>query len=108
MQSRHVDGWFPSPYKIDVPEPVDLVAIIAYIKGMAGYVSTVPLRRGDRGRGGFVNILQVRLEELGYNPGTPDGIFGRKTEKAVKNLQRVSGLVQDGVVGGETWKALWP
>ncbi len=84
------------------------MAILAYIKGMAGYVSTVPLRRGDRGRGGFVNILQVRLEELGYNPGAPDGIFGRKTEKAVKNLQRVSGLVQDGVVGGETWKALWP
>jgi len=65
------------------------------------------LRRGDRGRGGFVKILQQRLEELGFDPGAPDGIFGRKTVRAVKNFQRVNGLVEDGVVGGQSWVALW-
>jgi hypothetical protein len=108
VQPRHVDGWFPSPFEREVVPSVDLVAIIAYIKGMAGYITSVPLRRGDEGRGGFVQILQVRLEELGFNPGAPDGIFGRKTEKAVKNLQRVSDLMEDGVVGGKTWRVLWP
>ena len=107
VQGRHVDGWFPSPFEVDVPEPVDLVAILAYIRGMAGYIKSLPLRRGDRGRGGFVKILQQRLEELGFDPGAPDGIFGRKTVRAVKNFQRVNGLVEDGVVGGQSWVALW-
>ncbi len=107
VQGRHVDGWFPSPFVVDVPEPVDLVAILAYIRGMAGYIKSLPLRKGDRGRGGFVAILQQRLEELGFNPGAPDGIFGRKTRKAVMNFQRVNGLDQDGVCGGQTWVALW-
>ena len=32
-----------------------------------------------------------------------DGIFGSKTEDAVKTFQRVFGLTPDGIVGFATW-----
>lgn len=37
---------------------------------------------------------------------TVDGIFGPKTEAAVKAFQKSHGLVGDGIVGAKTWAAL--
>jgi N-acetylmuramoyl-L-alanine amidase len=49
--------------------------------------------------------LQYRLDTLGY-PTDVDGIFGLNTRKSVISFQRNFGLMQDGVVGPDTWKAL--
>lgn len=62
------------------------------------------LRRGSRGDD--VQELQETLIARGYDPGTPDGIYGKKTETAVKQFQRDNGLDADGVVGRKTWAAL--
>lgn len=35
-----------------------------------------------------------------------DGIFGSKTEAAVKAFQKDRKLISDGVIGDRTWKAL--
>ena len=35
-----------------------------------------------------------------------DGVFGRGTEKAVKEFQKNNGLAADGVVGPDTWKKI--
>lgn len=35
-----------------------------------------------------------------------DGVFGAKTEEAVKAYQRANGLSVDGIVGAKTWSAL--
>jgi peptidoglycan hydrolase-like protein with peptidoglycan-binding domain len=52
--------------------------------------------------------LQQRLQALGYSEvGIPDGIFGEKTDQAVRNFQQRNNLVVDGVVGPLTWKALF-
>ena len=57
-------------------------------------------------RGDDVEELQTRLLELGYDPGRTDGIFGRRTEAAVRAFQRDSGLVPDGICASLTMRAL--
>jgi peptidoglycan hydrolase-like protein with peptidoglycan-binding domain len=67
-------------------------------------VTTLPtLRRGSQGKD--VKYLQDLLEDLGYSV-VVDGIFGAKTETAVKKFQKDRGLVTDGIVGSQTWDAL--
>lgn len=61
------------------------------------------LRRRDRGEA--VTQLQQLLADNGYDI-SPDGVFGRGTERAVRDFQRSKGLRVDGVVGAETWAAL--
>lgn len=58
------------------------------------------LRLGSKGI--LVQRLQNKLIELGYEPGSPDGIFGQKTDNAVKAFQTESGLISDGIVGRRT------
>lgn len=56
--------------------------------------------------GGEVTRIQQRLEELGYNPGTVDGIYGTRTKNAVISFQRDYGLSDDGIAGPLTLEAL--
>ncbi|MFV9511797.1 N-acetylmuramoyl-L-alanine amidase [Tepidibacillus sp. LV47] len=62
------------------------------------------LKRGSRGED--VKKLQNKLNSLGFNCGTVDGVFGLKTELAVRALQKASGILIDGIVGPNTMKAL--
>ena len=63
-----------------------------------------PLKRGDRGTA--VWDLQQQLKRAGFDPGPIDGVFGGKTEAAVKALQKAYGLVVDGIAGPKTYQAL--
>jgi hypothetical protein len=65
---------------------------------------TDTLRNGSRGDA--VRALQEKLNSLGYNSGAADGIFGVKTEAAVKQFQKAKGLTADGIVGVKTSAAL--
>lgn len=49
--------------------------------------------------------LQQLLQDHGYNV-YDDGVFGPNTDIAVKNFQKKSGLVADGIVGQKTWDKL--
>lgn len=64
------------------------------------------LRRGDRGAA--VEKLQALLVAAGYEIGMTgvDGLFGRRTERAVRQFQHSHHLAADGVVGALTWAAL--
>lgn len=61
---------------------------------------------GLNSTGKSVSNAQMRLKAAGYLLGNADGIFGPKTESAVKALQGYYGLYQDGVIGVETWNLL--
>ena len=50
-----------------------------------------------------VRDLQDALKTLGFDPGTVDGVFGAKTESAVKLFQSAREIPADGVVGRVTW-----
>lgn len=56
------------------------------------------LRRGAIGD--LVKQMQAKINAI------PDGIFGSKTEAALRVFQRNHGLVPDGIVGPKTWKKL--
>jgi hypothetical protein len=70
------------------------------------------MRRGERSND--VRIIQQSIIDLGVAPlttpvkkyGTPDGIFGSETKRAVKKYQTSKGLGADGVVGQNTMRAL--
>jgi N-acetylmuramoyl-L-alanine amidase len=53
-------------------------------------------------RGDDVSALQERLIELGFNCGKVDGVYGGKTEAAVKEFQKSVGIVVDGKCGPAT------
>ena len=69
-----------------------------------------PLRNGSSGE--YVVVLQTMLNRIARNyPAIPriypvDGIFGPKTQQAVREFQRIFGLSSDGIVGRATWYKL--
>ena len=62
------------------------------------------LRRGSTGD--TVVKLQTRLKQWGYYDGAVDGIYGSKTEAAVRRFQKTNGLSVDGVAGPATLAAI--
>jgi N-acetylmuramoyl-L-alanine amidase len=60
-----------------------------------------PMLRGDD-----VADLQLRLGSLGFDAGRIDGIFGTDTSAALRDFQRNSGLILDGIAGAATVRSL--
>jgi N-acetylmuramoyl-L-alanine amidase len=58
------------------------------------------------GRGDDVRALQASLNVLGFDVGREDGIFGQRTDRAVRQFQRNVGLPPDGIVGSTTIQAV--
>ena len=58
-------------------------------------------------RGEDVLAVQLRLRDLGHAVGQTDGMFGGRTEAAVRAFQQARGLKADGIVGPLTWNALF-
>ena len=53
-----------------------------------------------------VRSLQEALRRLGLTAAKADGVYGRKTKKAVKKFQKQAGLTPDGAAGPKTIAAL--
>jgi hypothetical protein len=76
----------------------------------------LPIRRGLRDnhimvafgdRGDAVRTLQLQLKALGYEPGDVDGVFGQRTQTAIKAFQSDHETLEvDGILGPETAGAL--
>ena len=56
-------------------------------------------------KGSDVTELQKLLNKNGYSL-TEDGVFGAKTQEAVRDYQQKNNLSVDGIVGTNTWGAL--
>ena len=83
----------------DTSSPFSITANAAIASGV--------YRRGSRGAA--VSHIQYNLRILGYNVGSVDGIYGAKTETAVKAFQKnckFSAKDQDGICGPKTLKYL--
>ena len=53
-------------------------------------------------RGDEVRKIQNKLKSLGYFTGAVDGIYGTKTQSAVRRFQKSVGITADGVAGPKT------
>lgn len=49
---------------------------------------------------------QKQMRKRGYSI-TADGKYGNETEAAAKNLQKLAGITQDGLIGPDAWYAAW-
>ena len=82
----------------------------APIQGITTSYPGTPLRRGTTGPS--VVTIQTALNRISQSyPAIPkiptvDGIFGSRTEAAVRKFQEVFNLASDGIVGPSTWYAL--
>lgn len=52
--------------------------------------------------GPIVKDFQMKLNNLGFNVGLADGIYGQGTYSGVVAFQNKFGLTSDGIVGDET------
>jgi hypothetical protein len=57
--------------------------------------------------GDAVMRIQDALKRAGFYGDDPDGLFGNRTEAAVRGFQARSGLAMDGMVGPTTWAKLF-
>lgn len=82
----------------------------APIRGITSSYPGTPLRRGSTGP--YVVVVQTSLNRIAQNyPAIPklatvDGIYGSRTEEAVRRFQQIFGLTADGIVGKATWYEL--
>lgn len=54
----------------------------------------------------YVKLLQCCLNDLGYNAGKADGVYGTNTKEAIKRFQKANKLTMDGIAGEMTWRYL--
>jgi localization factor PodJL len=78
-----VAAWTPKQSR---PEANDVVELQEWAE-----VSSTP-------NASLVSRAQSRLNQLGYDVGTPDGLMGARTREAVKNFERKNGLEETGKV----------
>jgi hypothetical protein len=81
-----LNGEGKPPRVIPVAEPAE-----------PGKAARKTLRRGDDNDTDLVKQIQQKLRL------TPDGIFGNKTEAAIRNIQSQNNMVADGIVGPKSW-----
>lgn len=61
---------------------------------------------GRGSAGADIIDLQFKLDALGFDLGEADGLYGPKTEAAVRAFQEAQGISVDGVIGPETRQKL--
>ena len=82
----------------------------APIRGNTSSYPGTPLQVGSTGPS--VVIIQTELNRIAQNyPAIPkipvvDGVFGSRTESAIRKFQEIFNLTPDGIVGKATWYAL--
>lgn len=76
-----------------------IIAAITVILGYIAYVifsnSSVEALSKYGSSGDEVRQIQQKLKNWGYYNGNVDGVFGSKTQEAVKKFQKANGLKQD-------------
>tara|TARA_A100001201_G_scaffold143662_1_gene146572 strand:- start:7659 stop:8429 length:771 start_codon:yes stop_codon:yes gene_type:complete len=87
----------------------ELSGVKAHIDRLGASLAKKPLSKRRKSRGEAVRAAQERLKALGFDPGPVDGVYGKLTKTAVLAFQRRyrDFLIQDGIIGANTWRMLF-
>lgn len=93
--------WKPAPAGTKpVIKPAPVAALVApRYPGKA-------LRRSTRYNANL-RVWQAQIRARGWTSVVADGVFGPRTESAVRRFQADKHLSVDGVIGPKTWAAVW-
>lgn len=88
-----------------------IISIFLLITGYFCYLQSVTNKSIETlskfgSSGNEVKQIQQKLKEWGYYKGNVDGVYGSKTQQAVKNFQKANGLKVDGIAGEKTLAAI--
>ena len=98
-------GFFISPERKKLILALAVIfAVNIFIIALAQRASAELYKKGSGGA--VVSEIQTRLKNWGYYNGDVDGVYGSRTEKAVRWFQQKNGLNVDGQVGDQTLAAL--
>ncbi len=81
-----------------------LFAVNVLLIALAQSAAAVTYKRGSSGS--VVSQIQTKLKSWGYYSYEIDGVYGSRTETAVKSFQKRNGLVVDGMAGPATLAAM--
>lgn len=81
-----------------------IFAVNIFIIALAQSADAALYKRGSSGA--TVTQIQTRLKSWGYYSGEIDGVYGSRTESAVRYFQRSNGLSADGQAGDKTLAAM--
>lgn len=95
-------GWTHYAVPVGLYTQAELDAAPALLR--EGAITLANLKKGSNGAA--VSALQEMLTKLGYDCGGIDGIFGARTQVAVRAFQAANGLTVDGIAGQQTQAAL--
>lgn len=104
------DGYATSPtYTTTLINTIEKYKLYEWDKEALGIPNTPSrptLKNGSKGDA--VKALQIFLNINGFQCGNADGIFGEKTDKAVRAFQKAHPEcgTADGIVGKRTWKVI--
>lgn len=79
-----------------------IISIVSALVIRTDTVTSVETLSKLGSRGDEVRRIQQKLKSLGYFNSSVDGIYGTKTQKAVKSFQKACGLTADGIAGPKT------
>ncbi|UTR14932.1 peptidoglycan-binding protein [Salipaludibacillus sp. LMS25] len=89
-----------TPVKLEVVNSEPTRIVVKNTDMQSVWPANILLTKGASGK--KVKTIQSYLGELGYYVSKPDGVFGSKTEEAVRHYQKDHGLKIDGKVGVDT------
>ena len=81
-----------------------LFAVNVFIIFLAQRADAASYKRGSTGA--VVTQIQTKLKNWGYFKYDVDGVYGSRTETAVKAFQQKNGLTADGIAGQATLNAM--
>src|SRR5690606_20692559 len=83
---RHVSGGCIRMFNRDVEELYDIIPIGTPVTIYGPLPSVAPRPSIGGGSGKFILVMQLRLRQAGFDPGSVDGRFGPATERSIADL----------------------